>query len=482
MKRTCNERGIVLQVSEPYIHEHNGKIERFNRTLFEKTRALLYDAKMPSMFWAFAMYTVTYLINRLPTTSLNYSTPYKQWFGSKLTYKYLKVFGCLANALVLYKGQKKLELKSKQMIVVGFTDTGYLLMDFETNTVSYHTHVMFDESTRYCNLVDVVTVTDVDKIVNDEEVECALLMENAMSLTFNDAINSVEQEFWNEAIYDELNNLKVMNTYKVVEQPKAQKLLKLKWVFRKKVDGTFRARLVVLGYTENAIYGIEELYAPVTRPENVKVFLSIASKYGWQVRHADIGGVFLYGKLDTEIFIEPPEGVVYEENEFKDPTRLLLRALYGLCKAPKIWYKELKHILLKIGLVVSIFDATIFVCFDDRLKCILTVYVDDILLTGYNNMMIESVLDLLKENFVTKDLCQVSTFLNVNVFHDGDKFTLSQSDYISSILDWFGLCEANSAMTPFENDPALANDEVDMTLECNCREMIGSRLYIAQWT
>lgn len=46
----CNQNGINLQVSEPFEHEHNATIERYNRSLMEKTRALFYEAKMPNNF------------------------------------------------------------------------------------------------------------------------------------------------------------------------------------------------------------------------------------------------------------------------------------------------------------------------------------------------------------------------------------------------------------------------------------------------
>lgn len=44
------EKGIVLQPSEPYLHEHNSPIERMNRRIKERAIALLYDAKLPKIF------------------------------------------------------------------------------------------------------------------------------------------------------------------------------------------------------------------------------------------------------------------------------------------------------------------------------------------------------------------------------------------------------------------------------------------------
>lgn len=112
MKRFCVEKCFVIQPSEPYLHEHNGKIERWNRTFVEKARSLLYDAKMPVTYWSYAVYTVTYLLNQLSTSALNFRTSFQLWNGVKPNYKYLTVFGCVAQTLIPYEKRRKLEPKS----------------------------------------------------------------------------------------------------------------------------------------------------------------------------------------------------------------------------------------------------------------------------------------------------------------------------------------------------------------------------------
>jgi len=40
----CKDKGIILDYTTPYTPQLNGKAERLNRTLIEKTRALLADS------------------------------------------------------------------------------------------------------------------------------------------------------------------------------------------------------------------------------------------------------------------------------------------------------------------------------------------------------------------------------------------------------------------------------------------------------
>ena len=60
-------KGVIHQTTATYTPEQNGVAERFNRTLMERVRAMLHDAKLGKEFWAEAAVTATYVKNRSPT-------------------------------------------------------------------------------------------------------------------------------------------------------------------------------------------------------------------------------------------------------------------------------------------------------------------------------------------------------------------------------------------------------------------------------
>lgn len=70
LKSWCKAKGIVIDVTIPYTLQLNGKSERLNRTIMEKSRALIFDSKMNKQFWGEAVYMATYLFNISPTESL----------------------------------------------------------------------------------------------------------------------------------------------------------------------------------------------------------------------------------------------------------------------------------------------------------------------------------------------------------------------------------------------------------------------------
>jgi hypothetical protein len=69
------EVGISHHISCPYAPQQNGPVERKHRHIVEVGLSLLAHASMPLKYWDEAFLGVTYLINRLPTKVLDFSTP-----------------------------------------------------------------------------------------------------------------------------------------------------------------------------------------------------------------------------------------------------------------------------------------------------------------------------------------------------------------------------------------------------------------------
>ena len=69
------DSGITHSTTAPYTPEQNGVAERFNRTLMEKVRPMLFDAKLDFSYWAQAAITATYAKNRSPSSHHPSQTP-----------------------------------------------------------------------------------------------------------------------------------------------------------------------------------------------------------------------------------------------------------------------------------------------------------------------------------------------------------------------------------------------------------------------
>ncbi|PNW85386.1 hypothetical protein CHLRE_03g183950v5 [Chlamydomonas reinhardtii] len=93
LEQWLRERSTAHQFSAPYTPQQNGVAERLNRTLMERTRALLFEAVLPPSFWPEAVVHACHVRNLSPSTSCS-STPWEAFTGNKPNVADLRIFGC----------------------------------------------------------------------------------------------------------------------------------------------------------------------------------------------------------------------------------------------------------------------------------------------------------------------------------------------------------------------------------------------------
>jgi hypothetical protein len=69
------------------------------RTTNDVVHSLLFQASLPAHYWAEALATATYLLNRLPTKAVAHPTPYFALFGIHPSYNHLLFSGALATLI-----------------------------------------------------------------------------------------------------------------------------------------------------------------------------------------------------------------------------------------------------------------------------------------------------------------------------------------------------------------------------------------------
>jgi len=119
MQAWLAEKGVEHEKTAPYSPQQNGKAERYNRTLEERTMAMLADANLDGKMWADAVVTANYTLNRIPRSG-QVQTLHEAAYGKRPNVGHLRTFGFPALVLTPSKLRRKLEPRAKEGIFVGY--------------------------------------------------------------------------------------------------------------------------------------------------------------------------------------------------------------------------------------------------------------------------------------------------------------------------------------------------------------------------
>ncbi|KAI4334662.1 hypothetical protein L6164_013380 [Bauhinia variegata] len=131
----------------PKTPQLNGLAEKMNRTLIERVRCLLSEAKLPGSFWGEALYTAAHVINLSPAVALQSDVPDRVWYGKDVSYDHLHVFGCKAFVHVPKDERSKLDAKTRQCVFIGYghDDFGHRFYDLVEKKLVRSRDVIFME-------------------------------------------------------------------------------------------------------------------------------------------------------------------------------------------------------------------------------------------------------------------------------------------------------------------------------------------------
>ncbi|GJZ65602.1 retrovirus-related pol polyprotein from transposon TNT 1-94 [Tanacetum coccineum] len=116
MNEFCAKKGIKREYSIARTPQQNGVAERKNRTLIEAARTMLADSLLPIQFWAEAVNTACYVLNRVLVTKPQMKTPYEILMGRSPNISFMRPFGCPLTILNTLDHLGKFDGKSEEGI------------------------------------------------------------------------------------------------------------------------------------------------------------------------------------------------------------------------------------------------------------------------------------------------------------------------------------------------------------------------------
>lgn len=522
------QKGIELLPCPPYVHELNGVAERYNRSAMDIGRCLMREAKIHKRYWPEVIKTAAYLKNRTIANTVENKTPYEIFFGIKPNVEHLKIYGSRVYVRVPEVLRKsKWDDKAQLGVLVGYNENGYRVLlnnriinarhvqvveentqlicleklddekdrDLENNiTSSIKNEILENDSNEdYVGSNETSSNNDVKDLISDDNLSNnrdMFLHGNPVSHfiyvnyidanvpnTFEEAMNSHDYKQWQIAMDSEINSLNKNNTWQIVERPKDKKVIDVKWVFKKKSNNVYKARLVVRGFQQKEY--IENVYSPVGKMQTLKILLSYSCKNNLFIEQMDVETAFLNSCVKSEVFINQPKGYEIGYNKVYK----LQKALYGLRESPRVWYDCFNKYIEKLNFVRSNYDFCLYVNNTSKDPIYILIFVDDLLICCKDKDKIKKVKTSLMERFEMKDLGKIKRYIGIDIDYSDDRkrMTLSQTKYIESLAVKYNLENTRLYDTPMETNLKLEQArEVDDSIKY--RNIIGELLYISTGT
>ena len=535
-KSLLRRNQIKHETSAPYSPHQNGKAERNWRTLFEMGRCLLLESKLGKELWPYAVMSATYIRNRCYNKRLE-QTPYQALTGRKPNIANMRVFG--SECFAYTQDKKKLDARCRKGIFVGY-DKGspsYLVYFPETGKIQRFRVVKFLEQSvtsnsintdddpiipkpnpitrpvepetpmtdnsgqapstqnidpepgigqtpRYpsrnrkppAHLDDYVTEFDDDQLMSNIDY-CYRV--SSFPQSYREAIESPDCENWKTAMNDEMNSLKVNETFTLTTLPEGRKLVGGRWVYAIKEGSNgiqnYKARFVAKGYSQEKGVDYNETFAPTANLSSIRSLMQIAAQHDLILHQMDVKTAYLNAPIDCEIYMEQPEGFEISSENGEKLVYRLNKSLYGLKQSGRNWNSMLHSYLLENGYVQNPTEHCMYIKQIGTKIIILLIWVDDIIIAASNDKLLNEAKTMLQTKFSMKDLGKLSHFLGID-FTQGQGFvTMSQKTYLIKVLERFQMTDCKPRSTPSE--PKLECCDESPADARKYREAVGSLIY-----
>jgi hypothetical protein len=157
---------------------------------------------------------------------------------------------------------------------------------------------------------------------------------------------------------------------------------------------------------------------------------------------------YLYGSLDSDIYMKVPNRIPVPNMHANHNMYCvkLIKSLYGLKQSGRMWYDRLKEFLLNKCYSNSGDCPCVFIRRSSTGFYIISVYIDDINITGHTKD-IDEAHNHLKTEFKMNDLGRTKFCLGLQVEHLHTGILIHQSVYVQKIFKKFNMDKAYLAKT-----------------------------------
>ncbi|GJZ50164.1 retrotransposon protein, putative, ty1-copia subclass [Tanacetum coccineum] len=313
---TQHDRSMRLRLASIRIRDMDSYID--------ENYGLLY---LPLSFWDYALESATHILNMVPTKKVD-KTPYELWYGKVPNLSYLKetmgyyFYFPPENKIVVVRYAEFFKKNLITQEVSGRAIDLEKIQDEDTPPSEITSQIPMEVEGFEPPQEEVILIRRSERTHRAPNRLCLNVEADEHSLgDFNEPTSykatmlDSESNKWIDAMNTEMQSMIDNMVWVLVDLPPNCKTVGSKWIFNKKtdIDGivhTYKAHLVAKGYTQ--LFGVdyEETFSPVADIRAIRILISIAAFYDYEIWKMDVKTAFLNGYLDEDIYIVQPEGFV----------------------------------------------------------------------------------------------------------------------------------------------------------------------------
>ncbi|KAL2884931.1 Copia protease [Ceratocystis lukuohia] len=304
---------------------------------------------------------------------------------------------------------------------------------------------------------------------------------------------------WRDAMDKEIETMLSYNVFEFTDRPIDKKLIRLRWVFRIKTDGRYKARLVARGDMQREGFDYGQTFASTSHSDSWRILMATAVMKGRVLRQFDIKAAYLHGIIQEDVYVSVPKELedyfqrnphISEHLGYKTGMVIKLkRTLYGLKQSGHEWQKVMKQYLLHMGFKQVPCDPAAYR--NENLDITVCTHIDDLLYDGPNEEAVKSFERKLMDRF-HGELTEIPKWLlGVTLGFNPNSVELDQIILIDSILEEAGMNECQPSQTPaplppsnpWQDRPIDPHDvELDKESADRFRRLVGRLMYVRVMT
>uniref|UniRef100_A0A2N9J2P6 Reverse transcriptase Ty1/copia-type domain-containing protein n=1 Tax=Fagus sylvatica TaxID=28930 RepID=A0A2N9J2P6_FAGSY len=317
-------------ISEDYTPQQNGIAERKNGPILAIARALMLQMHVPELFWAEAVLTATYLLNRIPCHVLKVLVVTN--FILVLTSASFSVILVLRKDVPYYspEGDQLQESILSSAVIPNLVP----LVPHVPPISQVYVRRRHRGVPLVLPSIESSTLPPLSASPSADPPLPHLVSSLAVPKSYREALS---HPGWRKAMEEEMHVLELNHTWDLIPKPAGTSIVGCRWVFIIKQN-----------------------------PD--------AANPDWPLHQLDVKNAFLHGDLNETVYMAQPPG--FESKG--ECVCHLKKSIYGLKQSPRAWFDKFSMVVVSHGMTRSQADYSIFFKKTRTGIVILVVHVDDI--------------------------------------------------------------------------------------------------------